>query len=156
VWRDEVRKPRHVEDEVILTDRFLTGVSYGIGIHAIAKDQYPCYRGPDGVEAFDKGLILGRYQSGMGQIKGRLEQSSGSRVYNVTVSYGCGGGRRVARGCGFVSSYYIAIRQEVRNSAHSSCYSWATEARLESRQSARERSDTGDSHTLKFITNYMR
>jgi hypothetical protein len=46
----------------------VTGVSYGIGIHEIAKDQYPRYRGPNRAEAFDKGLILGR--SGMGQIKG--------------------------------------------------------------------------------------
>ena len=34
-------------------------VSYGIGIHAIAKDKYPRYRGPDGAEASDKGCISG-------------------------------------------------------------------------------------------------
>ena len=33
----------------------------------------------------------------MGQIKGRLEQSSGSRVYNVTVLCRCGGRRRARR-----------------------------------------------------------
>ena len=32
--------------------------------------QYPRYRSPNGAEAFDKGRILGRYQSGMDQIKG--------------------------------------------------------------------------------------
>jgi len=44
------------------TDRFVTGVSYmWYEIHAIAKDQYPRYRSPNGAEAFDKGRILGRY-----------------------------------------------------------------------------------------------
>ena len=32
-----------------------------------------------------KGRILGRYQSGMGQIKGHFEQRCDSRVFNVTV-----------------------------------------------------------------------
>ena len=53
-------------------------------IHAIAKDQYPRYRSPNGAEAFDKGRILGRYQSGMDQIG----------VFNVNVSRRRGRGRR--------------------------------------------------------------
>jgi hypothetical protein len=64
------------------TYRFVTGGADGVGIQAIAKakdqnpryqgpakDQYPRHRGPDGAEEFDKGRILGRYQSGMGQNK---------------------------------------------------------------------------------------
>jgi hypothetical protein len=30
-----------------------------MNLHAIAKDQYPRYRGPNGAEAFDKGLFWG-------------------------------------------------------------------------------------------------
>jgi hypothetical protein len=72
----------------------VTGVSYGIGIHAIAKDQYPRYRGPNGGEAFDKGLILGKYQSGTGQKKDGSSKARAVVVHNVTVSRRRGRGRR--------------------------------------------------------------
>jgi hypothetical protein len=84
----------------------VTRVSYGIEILAIAKDQYPRYRSANGAEAFEKGRILGRYQSGMDQIKGTARAKLGqlclqcNRVARVRTS-------RVvaARGRGFVSSY---------------------------------------------------
>jgi hypothetical protein len=63
------------------TDRFVTGVLYGIEIHVIAKYQYPCYRSPNGAEGFDKGGILGRYQSGMDQIKGTARAKIGQSCF---------------------------------------------------------------------------
>ena len=59
----------------------MTGVSYGIEIHAIAKDQYPRYRSPNEAETFDKGRILGRYQSGMDQIKGTARAKLGQSCF---------------------------------------------------------------------------
>ena len=50
-------------------------------IHAIAKDQYPRYRSPNGAEAFDKGRILGRYRSGMDQIKGTARAKLGQSCF---------------------------------------------------------------------------
>jgi hypothetical protein len=57
----------------------VTGVSYGIKIHVLAKDQYPRYRSPArvGAEAFDEGRILGRYQSAKDQIKGTARAKLG-------------------------------------------------------------------------------
>jgi hypothetical protein len=49
----------------------------------------------------------------------------------------------------FFPLYPCEIRQDVRNSVHN----WATEARLETRQSARERSDTVDSHSSSLLQN---
>ncbi len=47
----------------------------------IAKYQYPCYRSPNGAEGFDKGGILGRYQSGMDQIKGTARAKIGQSCF---------------------------------------------------------------------------
>ncbi len=93
------------------TDRFVTGVSYGIEIHAIAKAQYPHYRSPNGAEAFDKrdkGRILGRYQSGMDQIKGTARAKLGQSCFQcnrVVSTWSRTSGMVAACGRGFVSSY---------------------------------------------------
>ncbi len=89
----------------------MTGVSYGIEIHAIAKEQYPRYRSPNGTEAFDKGRILGRYQSGMDQIKGTARAKLGQSCFQCKrVASPCSrtSGVVAARGRGFVSSYLVA------------------------------------------------
>jgi hypothetical protein len=118
-----VREPGHVAQSH--TGMFGTGVSYGIGIHAIAKDQYPRYRVPNWcvcvcvcvcnwAEASDKGRILGRYQSRMGQIKETARAKLGQsclqcrRVASPWSSLRVVARRApvvVARGSGFVSSY---------------------------------------------------
>ena len=89
----------------------MTGASYGIGIHAIAKDQYPRYRSPNGAEAFDKGRILGRYRSGMDQIKGTARAKLGQSCFQckrVASPWSRTSGVVAARGRGFVSSYLVA------------------------------------------------
>jgi hypothetical protein len=94
----------------------VTGVSYGIEIHAIAKDQYPRYRSPNGAEAFDKGRILGRYQSGMDQIKGTARAKLGLsclQCKRVVSTWSRTSRVEVARGRGFVSSYLVAKGQFV-------------------------------------------
>jgi hypothetical protein len=99
-----VREPGHVADKNIQVG--LTGVSYGIGIHVIAKDQqYPRYRGPNGSEALDKGRILGRHQSGMDQIKGTARAKLGQsclQCKRVASPWSRTSRVVVARGCGFV------------------------------------------------------
>ena len=77
-------------------------------IHAIAKDQYPRYRRPNGAEAFVKGRILGRYQSGMGQKKGTARAKLGQSCFQckrVASPWSRTSGVVAARGRGFVSSY---------------------------------------------------
>ena len=89
----------------------MTGVSYGIEIHSIAKDQYPRYRSPNGAEAFDKGRILGRYQSGMDQIKGTTRAKLGQSCFQckrVASPWSRTSVVVAARGRGFVSSYLVA------------------------------------------------
>ena len=80
-----------------------------IGIHAIAKDQYPRYRSPNEAETFDKGRILGRYQSGMDQIKGTARAKLGQSCFQckrVASPWSRTSGVVAARGRGFVSSYW--------------------------------------------------
>jgi len=98
----------------------VTVVSYGIGIHAIAKVQYPRYRGPNGSEAFDKGRILGRYQSGMDQINGTAREKLGqsclqyNRVASPWSRKSC---VVIARCRGFVSSRHTVTEWIVPNKA---------------------------------------
>ena len=97
----QTKSYRWVHDRVSYGERWC---SYGI---EIAKDQYPGYRNPNGAEVFDKGRILGRYPSGVDQIKGTARAKLGQTCLpckRVSSPWSRTSRVVIAHGRGFVSS----------------------------------------------------